>query len=150
MSEEAAGYAELAERLGQLGRVRVIRTGTTALAVVDGDCGSSPAQRVGLTALAAYDAAGYYDCSRGEADDEPMTYPPNDAEEWLRANAWQRQERRDIRDAGTCIAELEKRVTAVETLCADLAMHLSAAQSEIDGLRQNVGNLEHRMTLAGG
>lgn len=149
MTEEAAGYAELAERLG---RVRLVRNGTTALAVVDGDEGSSPA-RMGLTALAAYDAAGYYDCSGGDPDEDCAPVIVDNygneigrkatAEAHLCRAAW---ERPDLHTSGECIEALERRVTALENLCAGMAMHLSAERSEIDGLRQNVAGLEHRVS----
>lgn len=144
MSEEAAGYAVLAERLG---RVRRVFTGTHgSLLIVDGDGGSSPAQR-GATALAFVNPAGYYDCAGDDPDEAVSPYAialagsgPEQCPECGKP---------DFRDAGVCIADLERQVKtmeqlarvnnrAIETLLAELAIE----RSERAALADRVAALE--------
>lgn len=125
MSEDTAGYAQWAERLG---KVRLVRTGEFGgLVVADGD----------------------------GPDEEVMTYAPKTAEEWLRAAAWERPCKgiHDIRHA----AQVEKEVWCVlqsltevtQTQGAEIALlkaRMLALETENEGLRTNIVNMEHRCT----
>lgn len=140
MTEEAAGYAVLAER-AQLGKVRRVITGTNGgIAVMDDSGGSSPAQRLGATAL----AAGHY-----TGEDEYTVEPTGPA--WQVSLAAQIAEckARDLDDAGKCIAGLERKVTALEQLAAihgkaieDLQAALAVALSEGAALADRVAAVE--------
>ena len=128
--------------------VHVIRVQAGKFAIVDGDGGSSPAK--GLTALAAYDQAAYYKANGDGPDDEPMTYgtPKEAAEAHLRRAAWERpcQGIHDIRTAGECIADLERRLGTAEAQIALLLAKVAALETENIGLRTNIANMEHRCT----
>lgn len=123
--ESEVGYAELAERLG---KVRRVYTGP--------DGGIEAPVMVGVTVVNG-----------------------GDAEDYLRSAAWQRPAERhpwtgedefayppELMTSGACIAELQRRVAAVETLAADLAMHVSALQTDLLGVQTANAYLEHRLS----
>mgnify|MGYP003388161293 CR=1 FL=1 len=125
MSEEAAGYQAYAQHLGKLRRV------------VGGSA----------TALATVAPAGYYDVSGGDDPDES-------AETYLRDAGWHRAEDeytypRELQTSGACIADLERKVTALEHLARihgaaieDLQAALALALSEAAALRDQVRELQ--------
>lgn len=124
--------------------IRVMTVEAGKLAKVFGDGSSAP---IGLTALAAYDQAHYYQ-GNGQ-DEEDMT--------WAVAQAGSGPEVckgiHDIRHA----AQVEKEVWCVlqsltevtQTQGAEIALlkaRMLALETENEGLRTNIVNMEHRCT----
>jgi len=163
MSEDEAGYEELAAHMAELGKVRRVYSGPNGgLAIVDGDGGSSPAQRLGVTGA----AHGYYggDMEHGyyavaQAGSGPEQCPAchgaagcictsGDVETalWLELNAIRKHLAR--LDAALGVVEDRARVEGGTRFRqnASMAARLPAVETEVAGLRANVGNVEHRCT----